>query len=393
MKIVAAPNPYKGSLGSPAAAAAIRRGIHRVWPRAEVVEVPIADGGEGTVEALVAAHKGELVTVTAEGPLGAPVDAGFGLIDGGATAVVELAAASGLPLLAEAERDPRRASTYGFGQLLEAARQRGVSRIIAGIGGSATNDGGAGMAQALGYRLLDDAGSELPRGGGALGRLARIDASNVDRGWRQIQIDVPCDVTNPLYGPEGATAVYGPQKGVTPEMVSELDGGLVRLAEVIAADLGVEVAELPGAGAAGGAGAGLVAFLGARLLPGAPFVIEAAGLEEALRGAWLVFSGEGRVDRQTVFGKGPIEVARRANQAGVPLVLLAGRLGEGWERVLEEGVSAVVPLAEGPATVEELTTRAAELLEAATERTCQLIAIGLARGRDCGGLTGAETPR
>jgi glycerate 2-kinase len=393
MKIVAAPNPYKGSLGSPAAAAAIRRGIHRVWSGAEVVEVPIADGGEGTVEALVAAHKGELVTVTAEGPLGAAVDADFGLIDAGATAVVELAAASGLPLLAEAERDPRRASTYGFGQLLEAARQRGVSRIIAGIGGSATNDGGAGMAQALGYRLLDDAGSELPRGGGALGRLARIDASNVDRGWRQIQIDVPCDVTNPLYGPEGATAVYGPQKGVTPEMVSELDGGLVRLAEVIAADLGVEVAELPGAGAAGGAGAGLVAFLGARLLPGAPFVIEAAGLEEALRGASLVFSGEGRVDRQTVFGKGPIEVARRANQAGVPLVLLAGRLGEGWERVLEEGVSAVVPLAEGPATVEELTTRAAELLEAATERTCQLIAIGLARGRDGGGLTRAETPR
>jgi glycerate kinase len=377
MKIVAAPNPYKGSLGSPAAAAAIRRGVHRVWARAEVVELPIADGGEGTVEALVAAHKGELVTVTAEGPLGAPVDAVFGLIDGGATAVVELAAASGLPLLAEAERDPRRASTYGFGQLLEAARQRGVSRIIAGIGGSATNDGGAGMAQALGYRLLDDAGSELPRGGGALGRLARIDASNVERRWRQIQIDVPCDVTNPLYGPEGATAVYGPQKGVTPEMVSELDAGLVRLAEVIAADLGVEVADLPGAGAAGGAGAGLVAFLGARLLPGAPFVVEAAGLEEALRGAWLVFSGEGRVDRQTVFGKGPIEVARRASQAGVPVVLLAGRLGEGWERVLEEGVSAVVPLAEGPATVEDLTTRASELLEAATERTCQLIAIGM----------------
>jgi glycerate 2-kinase len=379
MKIVAAPNPYKGSLGAPAAAAAIRRGVHRVWPEAEVAEVPIADGGEGTVEALVAAHRGEFATVTVEGPLGAPVEARFGLIDGGATAVVELAAASGLPLVDDAERDPRRASTYGFGELLEAARQSGANRIISGIGGSATNDGGAGMAQALGYRLLDDAGKDLPRGGSALGRLARIDASNVDPGWRQVEIDVPTDVTNPLYGPQGATAVYGPQKGVTAGMADELDAGLMRLAEVIAADLGVDVAELPGAGAAGGAGAGLVAFLGARLFPGAPFVVEAAGLEDALRGAWLAFSGEGRVDGQTMFGKGPIEVARRASQAGVPLVLLAGRLGEGWERVLQEGVSAVVPLADGPATVEELTSRAAELLEAAAERTCRLIAIGLRR--------------
>jgi glycerate kinase len=377
VKIVVAPNPFKGSLGAPAAAAAIGRGVHRVWPEAEVAEVPIADGGEGTVEALVAAHNGELFTITVEGPLGTPVEACVGLIDGGATAVVELASASGLPLLDEAEKDPRRASTYGFGQLLEAARKRGVTRIISGIGGSATNDGGAGMAQALGYRLLDDAGRDLPRGGGALGRLARIDASGLDPGWRRVEVSVPCDVNNPLYGPEGATAVYGPQKGVTPDMVAELDAGLVRLAEVIAADLGMEVADLPGAGAAGGAGAGLVAFLGARLLPGAPFVVEAAGLEKALRGAWLAFSGEGRVDGQTLFGKGPIEVANRAGRAGIPVVLLAGRLGEGWERVLQEGVAAVVPLAEGPATVEEAIGRAAELLEAAAERACRLIAIGI----------------
>jgi glycerate 2-kinase len=305
------------------------------------------------------------------------VEASFGLIDGGRTAVVELAAASGLPLVPPGRLDPRTASTYGFGQLLEAARKRAVTRVIAGIGGSATNDGGAGMAQALGYRLLDVGGDELPRGGAALRSLARIDASAVDPSWRAVEVSVACDVTNPLYGPEGATAVYGPQKGVTPELMEELDGSLARLAEVIAQDVGVEVAGLPGAGAAGGSGAGLVAFLGARLLPGAPLVVEAAGLDSALSGSDLVFGGEGRVDGQTVYGKGPMEVARRARQAGVPTILLAGQLGEGWQRVLDEGVSAVLPLALGPGTAEEMIGEASELLAGAAERACRLIAIGL----------------
>jgi glycerate kinase len=339
--------------------------------------VPVADGGEGTVDALVAAHGGERVAGTVEGPLGDPVEASFGLIDGGRTAVVELAAASGLPLVPPGRLDPRSASTYGFGQLLEAARKRAVTRVIAGIGGSATNDGGAGMAQALGYRLLDAGGEELRRGGAALRGLARIDASAVDPSWRDVEVSVACDVTNPLYGPEGATAVYGPQKGVTPELVEELEGALARLAQVIAQDLGVEVADLPGAGAAGGSGAGLVAFVGARLLPGAPLVVESAGLDRALSGSDLVFGGEGRVDGQTVYGKGPIEVARRARQAGVPVILLAGQLGEGWQRVLDEGVSAVVPLASGPGTAEEMIGQASELLANAAERACRLIAIGL----------------
>jgi glycerate 2-kinase len=376
MRVVAAPNPYKGSLSAPEAAAAIRRGVLRVWGDAEVPEVPVADGGEGTVEALVAAHGGDLVTVTVEGPLGEPVQASFGLIEGAHTAVVELASASGLPLVPRGREDPRSASTYGFGQLLEAARNRGVGRIIAGIGGSATNDGGAGMAQALGYRLLDAAGEDLPRGGASLARLTRIDASAVDPAWREIEVSVACDVTNPLYGPQGATAVYGPQKGVTPELVGELDRALARLADVIAEDLGVRVADLPGAGAAGGTGAGLVAFAGARLLPGAPLVVEAAGLDQALRGSDLLLGGEGRVDSQTVYGKGPIEVARRARLAGVPAVLLAGHLGEGWERVLEEGVSAVLPLAEGPATVEHMIDDAPGLLERAAERACRLVEVG-----------------
>jgi glycerate kinase len=379
MKVVAAPNHYKGSLGAPAAAAAIARGIRAVWGDVEVLEVPVADGGEGTVDALVAAHSGQRVTATVEGPLGEPVEAAFGLIDQGGTAVVELAAASGLTLVPPGRLDPRRASTFGFGQLLEAARKRGVRRVIAGIGGSATNDGGAGMAQALGYRLLDARGEDLERGGASLSRLARIDASAVDPAWREIGVRVASDVSNPLCGPEGATAVYGPQKGVAPELMGELDGALARLAEVVAEDLGARVAEIPGAGAAGGTGAGLVAFLGARLEPGAPLVVDAAGLDRALRGSDLVFSGEGRVDGQTAFGKGPIEVARRARRAGVPAILLAGQLGEGWERVLTEGVHAVLALAEGPATVEEMSAAAPELLARAAERACRLVAIGLSR--------------
>jgi glycerate 2-kinase len=363
VKFIAAPNPFKGSLDAPAAAAAIARGIRRVLPDAEVVEIPVADGGEGTVGALVAAHRGELRQVEVEGPLGAPVQAVFGLIDGGATAVVELAAASGLPLLRLDERDPRRASTYGLGQLLEAARRAGARRIIAGIGGSATNDGGAGMAQALGYRLLDTDGRELERGGAALSRLARIDAGGLDPGWRRIAVEVATDVTNPLCGPNGATSVYGPQKGVTPEMIPELDSALANLARVVVADLGRDVAELPGAGAAGGTGAGLAAFLDARLVRGAPLVVEAAGLDRALPGATCVFTGEGRVDGQTVFGKGPIEVAHRARAAGVPVVLLAGSLGEGWRDVLTEGVTSVVQITDGIAGLQDL--------EDAAERACR----------------------
>jgi glycerate kinase len=297
-----------------------------------VLEVPVADGGEGTVDALVAAGHGRLVTVTANGPLGDPVEAQFGLIDGGRTGVVELASASGLTLISKERRDPRVTSSYGFGQVLEKVRRSGVMRIIAGVGGSATNDAGAGMAQALGFRLLDAAGEELPPGGAALARLARIDAAAVDPGWKQVRVDVAVDVSNPLFGPEGATRVYGPQKGAgSEEVLAELDAALATFAEVVERDLGVAVAELPGAGAAGGAGAGLVAFLGARLTPGAPLVVEAAGLDQALSGARAVFTGEGRVDRQTGYGKGPAEVIRRAEAAGVAAVLIAGSVGDGWD--------------------------------------------------------------
>ncbi len=377
MRLVAAPNPFKGSLGSPAAAAAIARGVRSAMPDAEVLEVPVADGGEGTVEALVAARAGELVEVVVEGPLGEPVTARFGLIDGGDTAVVELASTSGLPLVPIERRDPRVTSTYGLGQLLEAARRRGVKRIIAGIGGSATNDGAAGMAQALGFRLLDSQDRELPRGGAALARLARIETGDFDPGWSQVAVQVAVDVTNPLCGPEGASAVYGPQKGATAEIVAELDAALSHFADVVAADLGRDVRDLPGAGAAGGAGAGFVAFLGAELTRGAPLVVDASGLDKALTGAVAVVTGEGRVDAQTAYGKGPAEVAARAERAGVPVVLLAGGLAPGWESVLEVGVDAVLPIAEGPATVQEMEAGAEGLLERAAARACRLMRIGL----------------
>src|SRR2546423_3665297 len=240
-------------------------------------------------------------------------------------------------------------------------------------GRAATNDGGAGMAQALGYRLLDPEGRELPRGGAPLASVAHIDAGGVDPGWGRIRVDVACDVTNPLTGPEGATAIYGPQKGVTPDLVPELDAALARMAEVVLRDLGRDVSDVPGAGAAGGAGAGLMAFLGARLQPGAQLVAEAAGLEGALVGAWLVFTGEGRVDGQTVYGKGPIEVARRASAAGAEVVLLAGALGDGWEQILGGGVTAIVPLAERPAALDEMLTAADGLIERASARVRRLV--------------------
>jgi glycerate kinase len=346
MKIVVAPNAFKGSLSAPQAAAAIARGVRQVSPDAEIVEVPVADGGDGTVEALVHARHGTFHSTEVEGPLGDPVTAVYGLIDGGRTGVVELASSSGLVLIAPDRMDPRLASTYGFGQLLDAVRRAGVGEVIAGIGGSATNDAGAGMAQALGYRLLDAEGRDLPRGGAALAQLERIDPSGLDPAWRSVKVTVACDVTNPLTGPDGASSVYGPQKGADQETILLLDGALARLATVVERDLGKQVAGIPGAGAAGGAGAGLMAFLNAKLVPGASLVVDASGFDRSLDGAQLVITGEGRVDSQTAQGKAPGEVARRAKAAGVPALLIAGSKGDGWESLLSSGVGTVVLLAQ-----------------------------------------------
>ncbi|MGH9282932.1 MAG: glycerate kinase, partial [Acidimicrobiales bacterium] len=327
MRVVLAPDKLKGTLTAPQAAQALARGWRRGDPDAEVEQVPVADGGEGTLETLVAALGGRRERARVAGPLGDPLTAEIGVVDGpgGPTAVVEMARASGLVLLDERQRDPLRATTRGTGELILAACRNGPRRVMVCIGGSATNDGGGGLAQALGVRLLDEAGADLPPGGAALRRLARIDASGLDRAVRDVEVLVASDVDNPLTGPRGASAVYGPQKGATPDDVAVLDRALAHFAAVIHRDLGIDLRDVPGAGAAGGLGAGLVAFLGAHLRPGVEVVMEAVGLRDRLGGADLAITGEGKLDEQSLHGKVPAGVIQAAREAGVPVVVLCGR--------------------------------------------------------------------
>jgi glycerate 2-kinase len=375
MRIVIAPNAFKGSLSALEAADAIGAGVRAAAPDADLVLVPIADGGDGTVDAMVAATNGERRTLRVRGPLGDPVEADYGMVDGGSTAVIEMAKAAGLALVPSEKRDPRVTTTYGVGELLQHAFDDGARHVIIGIGGSATNDGGAGMAQALGYHLLDENGHELPPGGLALKRLARIHTGGVHGNWKEAQVEVACDVTNPLTGPSGASAVYGPQKGATPEVVAELDAALRRLAEVVRRDLGVDVEHLPGAGAAGGLGAGLVAFTGARLRPGAEMVMEALKLDDRLKGAVLVVTGEGRLDSQTArFGKGPAAVARHARNAGIPVIAIGGSVADETElRLLFDGLEAIVV---EPCSLEEAIAQARPLLMRAATRVMRLVLAG-----------------
>jgi glycerate kinase len=292
-----------------------------------------------------------------------------------------MAAASGLTLLTEDERDPRIASTYGTGELVRAALDAGCRRIIVGIGGSATNDGGAGMAQALGARLLDDAGQDLPPGGAALARLGRIDASGLDPRFGQCRLLAASDVFSPLCGPQGASLVYGPQKGATPSVAQELDAALNHYAQVIERDLGVRVLDLAGAGAAGGLGAALVAFLGAEIVPGAQLVAEAVGLRQKLAGADLALTGEGRLDAQTSFGKAPWEVARLARGCGLPVIAIAGSLAEDWEPALDEAFDAVVTITPRAMSIQEAMAQGAKLVADAAEGVARLLLVGQRLGR------------
>ena len=347
-RVLIAPQSFKGSADAVAVAAAIARGVRAAWPRAVTVEIPLADGGEGTVRALVRATGGELRQARVHDPLLRVIDVEWGILGDRTTAVVEMAAANGLPLLKESERDPRVTSTRGTGELILAAAASGAHRIIVGIGGSATNDGGAGMARAFGYRFLDRMGLDLPEGGAALGRLGRIDGQTDPRLVRP-SIDVACDVRNPLLGPEGASAIFGPQKGATPETVRELDAALTRYADVVERFVGRGVRDVPGAGAAGGLGAGLLAFLDARLVSGALLVLDAVGFERQLDGASLVITGEGRIDGQSVYGKLTQAVTAAACRRGVPVVAVAGMVGEGADAMRAAGLEAIETLAATPA--------------------------------------------
>jgi len=375
MKIVVAPQSFKGSLAAREVAEAIERGIRRVVPRADILVLPMADGGEGTVDALVYSTGGRFMKCEVTGPLGDKVEANWGILGDGATAVLEMAAASGLILVAPEKRNPLVATTYGTGQLIKAALDADCRRLIIGIGGSATNDGGAGMAQALGAQLTDSDGRELAPGGAALARLNHIDVSGMDSRIKECRITIASDVTNTLCGTEGASWVYGPQKGATEDMCRQLDKALENYAAVIRKDLGIDIMDMPGAGAAGGLGAGLAVFLGAELVPGIDIVSEAAGLAEHLKGATLAFTGEGRLDSQTMFGKAVAGVTARAKEAGVPVVALTGGIEGDMSYLYEQGISSILCIAPGPISVEESQGKASQLITDTAERAMRLIMI------------------
>ncbi|TKI05186.1 glycerate kinase family protein [Martelella alba] len=341
LTFVLAPDSFKESMTAKEVCVAMERGLKAVFPDARYVHVPMADGGEGTVQSLVDATGGQLFRQKVVGPLGDAVDACYGILGDGKTAVIEMASASGIQHVVREKRDPLAATTYGTGELINACLKRGIRRIILGIGGSATNDGGAGMAEALGVRFYDKDGGRLPLGGGALGRLQRIDATGLAPDIAETEIIVACDVTNPLCGAQGASHVFGPQKGATPEMVVELDANLAHYAGVIQRQFGRDVARLAGAGAAGGLGAGLLAFTRCELKKGIDIVVEYSRLPEKLAHADYCFTGEGGIDFQTKFGKTPYGVARTAKAQQVPVIALAGRIGRGSEELHAEGIDAI----------------------------------------------------
>lgn len=374
-RYLCAPDSFKESLTAMEAARAMAQGIENADHDAEVRCLPMADGGEGTARALVDATGGSMRAVPVHDPLGRPVEGHFGLLADGTTAVVETAEASGLALLEAKERNPLIASSYGIGELMLAAVRSGAKRIIVGLGGSATNDAGAGLLQALGVRLLDKNGNDLAHGGAALANLTIIDISTMDPALKNVAITAACDVTNPLTGPTGASAVFGPQKGASKDDVATLDAALAHFAQVIDSQLGVAVNDVPGAGAAGGIGAALKGFLNAEFRPGIAIVIEQSGLDAAAQWADVVFTGEGSIDFQTKFGKTPAGVAETAKRHGKPVIAVAGHIGTGIDELHEVGIDAVFGIAPGAASLSELLADAAANVTRTTEqivRTLQL---------------------
>jgi len=363
MKIVIAPDSFKESLSAAGVASALARGLRQALPTAEIRECPLGDGGEGTLDAVLAATGGEVREARVTGPLGEPVTARWGWLAEQRTAFVEMASASGLELVPRARRDVRVATSHGTGELLRAALDAGAERLVLAIGGSATNDSGAGVLQALGVRLLDGQGQALAPGGAALASLASLDLTDLHPRLAAVEVVIAADVDNPLCGPQGASQIFGPQKGASPEQVRELDAALAHFATVTAATLGRDVSEQPGAGAAGGVGFAALAFLQATFRPGIEVVAELVGLEEALQDADLAVTGEGRLDGQTLRGKTPAGVLRLAQRHGVPVVAVAGSLGEGYDALYQQGLAAAFSLVPGPLSLEEALAQAEGLLE------------------------------
>ena len=376
LRVVIAPQAFKQSIGARDAALAIQRGVLRAIPDAETTLIPVADGGDGTLAALIETTGGRFFDAPVTGPLGEHRTAQWGVMGDGRTAVIEMALASGLALVPDDRRNPRTTTTFGTGELMRAALDGGFNRIIVGLGGSATNDGGTGMAAALGARFLDASGAELPPGGAPLSGLSRIDTTGLHSGLVDATIIGATDVTNPLCGDTGASAIFGPQKGATPVIVVELDQCLANLARVIASDLGVDVLHTAGSGAAGGLGAGLIAFTNADLRSGIDMVCDVLDFDSHAATADLVITGEGRADRSTAFDKAPVGIARRSRAFGVPTLLLAGGLGSGYDVLYDHGIDAIISIAEEPTDLASSLAHGAELLERAAERALRLYNLG-----------------
>jgi glycerate 2-kinase len=376
MKIIIAPSAFKQSLSAEAVAQAIERGIGRSGLDAQVLLAPIADGGNGTLDAFLAGG-GKRVTLIVDDPLGRPVEAAYGVLDDGETTVIEMALASGLELIhSPRQLNPMLASTYGTGQLMKAALDAGVKRMIVGMGGSATVDGGAGALQALGVALTDAYGENIPRGGGNLDKLFLVDAQGLDPRWKKVEVLIASDVENPALGDLGAAAVFGPQKGATPEQVKKLEANLRHFFTIINDQLGIDVRSVRGGGAAGAFSAGLMAFLGARIESGIDLILQHSGFVDWLPEADLVITGEGQIDSQTLGGKGPLGVARLAKEHGVPTIAIVGGLNADDKELHDAGIQAVLPIVTKPMSLEEAIANAAELVERAALRLGYVLQIG-----------------
>ena len=377
MKIVIAPQAFKGSLSALNVANAVQKGVRRIFPDAQILTCPVADGGDGTLETLVESSGGKIMETNVADPTGKPIVAQWGAMGDGNTAVIEMARTSGLALLTLEERDPLNATTYGLGEIIVSALNKGFRKFIVGIGGSATNDAGAGMAQALGIKLMDREGRNLVFGGAALQNLSVIDTSSIDQRVLESNFQIACDVNNPLTGPEGASAVYGPQKGATEENVRQLDSALGVFAEVTKRDLGKDISNLEGAGAAGGLGAGMIAFVEGHLRAGVDIVLDTVNLAEKLESADLVITGEGSIDFQTIYDKAPIGVARMARARGIPTIGISGMLGKNYQIVHNHGIDAALSIANGPISLEESLQNAPSLISEAVEESLRLISVGM----------------
>ncbi|MDT8715144.1 glycerate kinase [Clostridium sp. 19966] len=372
LNIILAPDSFKESMTAKEACVAMEKGIKKVNDKINCIHVPMADGGEGTMQSLIDATGGRKYSLKVVGPLGNEVDAEYGILGNGKIGILEMASASGIQLVPKEKRNPLITTTYGTGQLIKACLDMGIKKLLIGIGGSATNDGGAGVIQALGARLLDEEGKELGFGGGELEKLHSIDISDLDARIAEVEVEVACDVTNPLCGERGASNVFGPQKGATKEMISALDSNLAHYANVIKNQLGKDVLELPGAGAAGGLGAGLVAFLDGKLKKGIDMVIEYSDLENKVKDADMVWTGEGSIDFQTKFGKTPFGVASIAKKYNKPVIALAGRIGNDIEELYDE-IDAIFGIMQGVTSLEEALENGKENIEKTSENIIRLM--------------------